>query len=88
MLRTITIVLIVLLGTWKVVEVVSSSGQGDTYPSRPIHVVVPYTAGGETDAADRSYAQPNQLLQWSRKTTSFTDISDRVGPVMDVARHC
>ncbi|NBP06441.1 MAG: tripartite tricarboxylate transporter substrate binding protein, partial [Bacteroidetes bacterium] len=30
----------------------------DTFPSKPIHLVVPYPAGGTTDQVARAIAQP------------------------------
>ena len=41
--------------------------------------------GGEIHAPDNSYAQQDMVLQWSRSTMTFTDISDQIGPVMDAA---
>lgn len=50
--RAIIIIAIVLLASWKIRGAWSRTG-GDEFPSRPIHVVVPYTAGGETDTLAR-----------------------------------
>ena len=52
MLRTTVIVLILLLAAWRVSEALSSPG-GAAFPNRPVHVVVPYTAGGGTDSFAR-----------------------------------
>ena len=41
--------------------------------------------GGETNAANNSYAQENIVLQWSQSSQAFADISDQIGPAMDVA---
>ncbi|NNM31292.1 MAG: tripartite tricarboxylate transporter substrate binding protein, partial [Akkermansiaceae bacterium] len=53
MLRAIVILLIAALLAWRITEAVSSADRGDAYPSRPVHVVVPYTAGGGTDTFAR-----------------------------------
>ena len=52
MLRIIVTIAIVLLIAWKVRDAMSGTGGGG-FPNRPIHVVVPYTAGGETDTLAR-----------------------------------
>jgi tripartite-type tricarboxylate transporter receptor subunit TctC len=41
-----------------VVAVFSSVAMAESYPSRPITIIVPYTAGGPTDAVGRVLAEP------------------------------
>ena len=48
-LRPITTLVIIALIAWKLMSTGSES-TSDTYPTHPIHVVVPYTAGGGSDS--------------------------------------
>ena len=41
--------------------------------------------GGMIDTPDDTYAQKDMVLQWSPASMTFADISDRIGPVMDVS---
>ena len=52
MIRILVIVLIVALVAWRVSGGFSAAS-GGPFPSRPVHVIVPYTAGGGTDTFAR-----------------------------------
>lgn len=64
-LRPVVRVVIVCLVVWKLVSVSGDSTSG-AYPTHPIHVVVPYTAGGGSDSFVRligTAIDDNKLLQ-------------------------
>ena len=42
-------------------------------------------AGGELDSEDSTYAQKDMVLHWLSRAKKFEDITERIGPVMNVA---
>jgi tripartite-type tricarboxylate transporter receptor subunit TctC len=50
--RPITTIIIICLVAWKLLSI-SSGSTSNTFPTHPIHVVVPYTAGGGSDSFAR-----------------------------------
>ena len=47
-----------LIATFLLVGAVASATQAQPYPSKPVHVIVPYPAGGVVDGLVRSLGQP------------------------------
>ena len=48
------IIIAILIGA---LLVVSNSSSAQTYPSKPIHIIVPYPAGGTSDILARTIGQ-------------------------------
>lgn len=64
-LRPIVTITIIFLIAWKLMSI-SRDSTSNTYPTHPIHVVVPYTAGGGSDSFVRligTAIDENKLLQ-------------------------
>ena len=64
--RLIVPVIIICLIGWKLMSIISQEETSDTYPTHPIHIVVPYSAGGGSDSFVRligTAVDDNKLLQ-------------------------
>ena len=73
--------LMVLAGAAVCAPAVSSLASAQTYPSRPVRVIVPYAAGGPNDVVTRIITQKRFLIAGPFSRLHSSVIRKRLDPI-------